>query len=165
MVIVILFVLAFVVFRAVNRDNGSVHPEAVDYQVMVTAGRADGRLHIWAPASLPAGWRATSATSWVAGSDPHWALGATDGTYYLGIAEGLGDVKTQLGRVALNGAPVPSGEVTINGVVWSVFTDAHGGYALARTMPSKLPRYQESLVVMGTLAPQAVQTFAGSLTD
>lgn len=163
MIIVVAFVMAFVVFRALNRDNTGVQPEPVDYHAMATGGRADGRINVWAPVSLSQGWMATSAR-YDSGTNPHWHLSTTDGTHYLGVEEGIDQVTDELQRV-MQGTPVAAGQVTLKGVAWLVYTDSRGDYALARTMPSKTPRYPEALVVVGTTNPEQVQAFAESLTN
>lgn len=163
MVIVILFVLAFVIFRAVNRDNSSVTPQHVAYRPVATAARADGRLDVWAPPALPSGWYATAAR-YDGGTNPHWHLSATDGKQYLGIEEGLGGLDVQL-HLALQGTAIPAGKVEISGTLWNVYTDTQGDYALGRSMPSKTPRYPETIVVVGTTAPAAVRAYVASLTD
>ncbi|MGN6723499.1 MAG: DUF4245 family protein [Marmoricola sp.] len=163
MVVVVLFVLAFVIFRAVNRDNSSVRPEAVDYHPIAAQGRTDGRIDVWAPPSLPKGWSATAAR-YDTGTNPHWHLSASDGKHYLGVEEGIDGLAAEL-HLALQGNPMPAGKVEISGVTWSVYTDAQGNYALARSMPSKTPRYPETLVVVGTTSPSQVRAYAASLRD
>jgi len=161
MVVVLLFVLAFVIFRALNRDNSTIHPEAVDYQPIAAAGRADGRIDVWAPKTLPKGWAATAAR-YDTGANPHWHLSASDGKHYLGIEEGIDGLAAELQR-ATQGTLVPAGSVEISGVTWSVYTDSQGDYAVARAMPSKTPRYPETLVVVGTTPPAEVRAYAASL--
>ena len=95
MVIVVVFVLAFVIFRAVNRDNSKVTPAHVDYQPMAAAARSAGHLDVWAPPTLPAGWYA-SAARYDGGINPHWHLSATDGKHYLGIEEGIDGLAAEL---------------------------------------------------------------------
>jgi hypothetical protein len=162
MVVVVLFVLAFVIFRALNRDNSSVQPETVNYHSIAAQGRADGRIDVWAPIALPKGWRA-SAARYATGNNPHWHLSASDGHHYLGVEEGIDGQAAEL-RMAMQGTPVAAGKVEIDGITWSVFTDTQGDYALTRSMPSKTPRYPESLVVIGTTSPSLVREYAASLT-
>ncbi|GAC1382416.1 MAG: hypothetical protein NVSMB48_12780 [Marmoricola sp.] len=163
MVIVILFVLAFVIFRALNRDNSAVTPQHVNYLPQAAAARSAERLDVWAPPTLPVGWYATAAR-YDGGINPHWHLSATDGKHYLGIEEGLDGLDAEL-HLALQGTPISAGKVEINGVVWTVYTDSQGDYALGRSMPSKTPRYPEAIVVVGTTPPAAVRAYAASLTD
>ena len=163
MAIVVLFVLAFVIFRAVNRDNSKVTPAHVDYQAVAVAARSAGRLDVWAPSSLPAGWYA-SAARYDAGSNPHWHLSATDGKHYLGIEEGIDGLAAELSQ-ALQGTAVSAGKVQIGDVLWTVYTDSQGDYALARSMAAKIPRYPETIVVVGTTSPVNVRAYAASLTD
>jgi hypothetical protein len=163
MVVVLIFVLAFVIFRALNRDNSSVTPEAVNYQPIAAAGRADGRIDVWAPPTLPKGWKA-SAARYDTGTNPHWHLSASDGKHYLGVEEGIDGLQAEL-HLALQGSPMPAGKVQIGSVIWSVYTDTQGNYALTRSMPSKTPRYPETLVVVGTTSPLQVRAYAASLRD
>ncbi|MGN6160158.1 MAG: DUF4245 family protein [Marmoricola sp.] len=165
MAVVVIFVVVFVIVRALVRDNSSVHAEAVNYHPIAAQGRADGRIDVWSPPSLPRGWRASAARYTTGtGSNPHWHLSATDGRHYLGVEEGIDGQAAEL-RLAMQGAPVGAGKVQIGGVEWSVFTDSQGDYALARSMPSKIPRYPETLVVIGTTKPSDVRAFAASLRD
>src|SRR5690348_3441165 len=160
MVVVVLFVLAFVIFRAVNRDNTSVRPEPVAYGPIAAQGRADGRIDVWSPPALPKGWTATAAR-YDTGTNPHWHLSASDGKHYLGVEEGIDGLQAEL-HLALQGSPMAAGKVQIGSVIWSVYTDTQGDYALARSMPSKTPRYPETLVVVGTTSPSQVRAYAAS---
>lgn len=164
MVVVLVFVLGFIIFRALNRDNSGVHPESVNYQPIVAEVRADaGHLTGWAPTALPQGWWATAAT-YSTQQNPHWHLGATNGKDYLGIEEGMDSLSAELG-IALQGSWTAAGSVQSGGYAWSAYTDTHGNYALAREMASKTPRYPEWLVVVGSTSPQQVQAYAASLKN
>lgn len=163
MAVVLVFVLAFVLVRALSRDNSSVQPEAVKYLPIAAQGRADGRIAVWAPPSLSKGWTATAAR-YDTGTNPHWHLSATDGNHYLGVEEGIDGLAAEL-HLALQGTPMSAGKVEISGVTWSVYTDTEGNYALARSMPSKTPRYPETLVVVGTTSPAQVRAYAASLRN
>lgn len=161
--VVLAFVLAFVVFRAVNRDNSGVVTTPVDYHPIVKSVRSDNRLEGWAPATLPAGWHATAAR-YSPGTNPDWHLSISDGNRYMVVEEGVDSREAVMGQ-AMQGSGTPAGNVTIQGVTWTAYTYSYGGYALARTMPSKTPRYPEWLVVGGSTSPEQVRAFAGSLSN
>jgi hypothetical protein len=60
MIVTLLVILAFVAFRALNRDELRVEPHAVDY-LQVVEGLQGSDLEPAYPAKLPKGWEATRA--------------------------------------------------------------------------------------------------------
>jgi len=165
MVVVVLFVLAYVAFRAIARDNDEVQYQSPsDYQAAVSSGLDavcnHNQLQGWAPSSPPRGWRLINQPSYT--SD--WHLGLTDGTGYLVVEEGLASRRDVTAK-AIQGEETPAGKVTINGKSWSAYTYPHGGYAVSRAMEAKIPRYKETLVVAGGAGatPAQVRDFAASL--
>lgn len=60
MIVTLLVILAFVAFRALNRDDLSVEPNAVDYRQVVQELQGGG-LEPAYPVTLPKGWQATRA--------------------------------------------------------------------------------------------------------
>lgn len=180
MVVVLLFVLAFVVFRALNRDNGGVHTQSVDYQPIVADARSQHQLQVYAPPKLPKGWWVNAGQQfYFAGSNPQWALVINNGNQNLGIQEGLetppanGDwSKSKVLALNLKGTLTATTAVQINGVVWSAYTNSDGYYALVRSVSSPTARrgatppwYPETVVVYGTASQQAVQSYAASLRN
>jgi hypothetical protein len=162
MVVTVLFVLAFAGIRALTRDDPVTEAQTVDYQVQVKAGRADGKLALWAPLSLPTGWRATSA-SYSTGMAPTWHLGLlTDGGKYVGVEESrqsVDDIVSQ--HVDANAEKGP--EVSVGGHTWQVYTDRTGDYALVRTSGSA--ETTDTLLVVGSAPDAQVRSLAARLTD
>lgn len=60
MIVTLAVILAFVAFRALNRDDLDVHPNSVDY-LQVVEGLQGNDLEPAYPAQLPTGWQATRA--------------------------------------------------------------------------------------------------------
>lgn len=61
MIVTLLVILAFVAFRALNRDDLDVQPDSVDYLQVVQGLQSGGGLEPAYPARLPKGWQATRA--------------------------------------------------------------------------------------------------------
>ena len=77
MLVTVAAVIAFVVFRALTSDDEPTPVRAIDYTAAVQSARADDKLLVLAPARLPLGWKATSAT-YTRGVSPTWHLGILD---------------------------------------------------------------------------------------
>src|SRR4051794_21622377 len=61
-VVTVVAVVGIWALNALKNDHPSTPVPSVDYAAMVRAGRADHRLLVMAPPSLPKGWKATSAS-------------------------------------------------------------------------------------------------------
>ncbi|HSX68471.1 DUF4245 family protein [Nocardioides sp.] len=85
MIVTLLVILAFVAFRALNRDDLQVEPRSVDY-LEVVAGLQANDLDPAYPPQLPKGWQATRAVY-----DPDnlaWELDLlTDDERYIGVRQ------------------------------------------------------------------------------
>jgi hypothetical protein len=86
MMITLLLILAFVAFRAINRNDVSVEPDDVDYLQVVTELQDGSGLDPAHPPALPAGWTATRA---IFDADNHaWELDLlTDEQRYIGVRQ------------------------------------------------------------------------------
>src|SRR6478609_372181 len=71
MLVTVVAVVAFWGLNALKTDHETTPTPAVDYTAMMRAGRADHKLLVMAPTSLPRGWKATSAT-YQTGTTPIW---------------------------------------------------------------------------------------------
>ena len=86
MIVTVVFVLAFVAWRALFRGDVDETPPAVDWQESVELADQAG-LEVVRPRELPAGWVATSVDL-SAGDDPRWGLGVlTDDGDFVGIRQ------------------------------------------------------------------------------
>ncbi len=95
--------------------------------------RADDKLLVLAPARLPLGWKATSAT-YTRGVSPTWHLGTlTDDDKYVGVEEARTSIKS-LVEEHVDADAKRGKDVTIGAEKWQSWTDAGGDYAVARVV-------------------------------
>ena len=88
---------------------------------------------VLAPARLPLGWKATSAT-YTRGVSPTWHLGMlTDDNKYVGVEEARASIK-DLVEEHVDEDAQRGKDVTIGGEKWQTWTDAGGDYAVARVV-------------------------------
>jgi Protein of unknown function (DUF4245) len=161
MVVTVVAVVAFWGLNALKTDHEATPVRAVDYTAMMRAGRADHKLLVMAPTSLPRGWKATSAT-YQTGMAPAWHLGVlTDKGKYVGVEESLGGVK-DLVEAHVDADAVQGKDVTIGGQAYQTWTDAGGDYALSRTVRIGGDDV-ESYLVVGTAPDAAIREFASGL--
>ena len=161
MVVCVLAVVAFWGLNALKTDHESTPVRAVDYTAMMRAGRADHKLLVMAPSSLPRGWKATSAT-YQTGVSPTWHLGMlTSEGKYVGVEEALGGVQDLVDQHVDTDA-VQGKDVTIDGQTYQTWTDAKGDYALSRTIRAA-GTVRESYVVVGSAPAATIREFAKTL--
>ena len=95
MIVLVLVVLAFVVFRAVFRDNDAVEVDPVDYLSVVGPAQEAGVPVVYPP-SLPDGWKATSV-DFDPGDRPAWGVGMlTDDGKFVGVRQEDADLDSLL---------------------------------------------------------------------
>jgi hypothetical protein len=162
MIVTVLAVVAIAGLNALKTDRPETPVRAVDYEAMVRAGRADAKLVVMAPPSLPSGWKATSAT-YSTGSSPTWHLGMlTDDGKYVGVEEALGGVKP-LVEEHVDADAVQGKDVLIDGVMYQTWTDADGDYAVSREVEAENGTTAESWLVVGTAPASEIRDFAATL--
>lgn len=160
MIVTVLVVLAFVAWRAINRDDLEIKPEPVDYLGAVREIQSTG-VDVVYPAQLPADWICTSA-NYAPGRSPEWDLGTlTPDDDFVGLQlrdESIEDlVETYVDAEATEGdAATVRTDV---GSTWRTFTDDGGDFALAAEVGDR------SLLVYGSAPRAQVETFAATLTD
>lgn len=122
MIVLVLVVLAFVAFRAVNRNDAEIEVEAVDYAGPADYARETADFSVLVPAELPVGWRATSVR-FDQGRDQTWHLGVlTDQEKYLGLEQAdrsVGDMVAEY----VGEETEDVGEVDVDGQTWSLYRD------------------------------------------
>ena len=162
LVFLLLVVLGWVLFRAVTSDHNPTPVRTVDWSAWVKAGRAEQRLAIFAPESLPSGWRATSV-DYTGGNTPQWHLGMLTGEgKYVGVEESLTSTK-DLVEQYIDEEAVRGKDVTVGGATWQSWSDAGGDHALVRSVEVDGRAY-ESVLVGGSAPEETVERFAGSLS-
>lgn len=146
-----------------GRPDESARPVATqEWAPWVKAARADGKLVVLAPERLPAGWRATSVR-YTGGVDAQWHLGLLTGDdKFVGLEESQ-DSSRDLVRTYVDEDAERGDDIELDSVVWQVWTDAGGDYALVRSLqtPDGEP---EQVLVVGTAPDEQVRDFAASLS-
>ena len=162
MVVVLAFIAVGRIWRAVTHSDRGVEVQTVDYQGWLKSAKQDGRLHAYAPGSLPDGWRATSA-AYTPGVAPHWHLGVlTDDEQYVGIDESTAPLDDMIDS-SLSDSAQRGEDVTVDGIVWQTWTDPRGDYALARSLKAPKGAFPEHVIVGGSASPTQVRTYVASL--
>lgn len=159
LIVTVLFVLAFVLWRGLFRGDVDETPQAVDWQESVElAEQAD--LQVVHPHELPAGWTATSVDL-SAGDDPRWGLGVlTDDGDFIGIRQqdtSVDDlVRLYVDEKAEAGddASVPS-EVADT---WQTWSDGGGDHGYATELGD------DAVLVYGSAPVADIEAYLGLLT-
>ncbi len=161
MIITVLAVGVFTVVRGTNTDRQDTPVRSVDYSASVRAAQAEGRLRIWAPPTLPTGWKATSA-SYTGGRNPAWHLGllTADGDY-VGVEQSR-DTPAALVEEFVDADAERGADVTIAGQTWQTWRDAGGDYAVVRSL-DVTGAAGESLLVVGSAPAGTVRGLAARL--
>lgn len=179
MIVTLGVILAFVAFRAINRNDPDIRPEPIDYRPIVEGvqkGGDDAGLKILYPAELPDGWIAIAAAF-----DPGrlWSLSLlTKADHYVGVRQGPGKVddfvEEYVDEDAKPGDPVTLTSADGDKQTWETFTDANGDYALVRSEPQTIEAAEGGaptetgleivVLVVGTAGEDQVRDLAADLT-
>ena len=131
MLVILAVIIAFVVLREINRNDPASPVRAIDYSRDADFARGQAEIEVLAPASLPAGWRATTAR-YVPGAAEHWHLGMlTADDRYVGLEQSAESaeamVEQHVDEDATRGDPV-----AVAGAEWTTWRDDGGDLALVR---------------------------------
>jgi hypothetical protein len=161
MLVVVLAVVGWTLFRAVTSDKEAVPVRTVEWEPVVQAAADADSFPVLAPEQLPDGWRATSAT-WSQGNG-HLHLGVlTDAGKYVGLEETSGVSMAQLVAQYVDQDAEKGADTTVDGTGWQIWTDAGGDYAVGRTAKGPDGRETHYLVV-GSAGPDRIREFAATL--
>lgn len=161
LIFLVLVVLGWVVFRAVTSDNKPTPIRTVDWSAWVKAGRAEQAIGLYAPASLPTGWRATSV-NYAGGAQAQWHLGMlTDRGKYVGIEESRSTTR-KLVEQYVDPNAVRGKDVEVGGETWQTWSDSGGDHALVRSIEVDGRPY-ESVLVGGSADQASIERFVGTL--
>lgn len=160
LVVTIGVIIAFVVFRAINRDDLEVGREPIDYLVVVEGLQESDLLDPVYPPTLPTGWKAVDAD--FDAEDLTWSLDLfTDEDEFVGVVQSklkLADVlETHVDPHADQGEPVTLDSPLAT--TWKSYTDAGGDYALAQTVKGF------TVLVYGTGSVSEIKELAASLVS
>jgi hypothetical protein len=132
LLVTVLAILAFVGFRALNRDQPEIEPTPVDYLGAAQGAQANG-FDVVYPAKLPDGWIADSVHL-TPGDRPSWGIGMlTDEQRFVGVRQADSDLDVLL-HTYVDENPTEGDPVTLPGSVgkeWRTFSDSGGDHALA----------------------------------
>lgn len=161
MVLILVAILAFVAFRAVNRDSPETRPEPVDWQSAVTSAQEAG-IDVVHPAALPEDWVVTSVNLVPAQERPTWGMGMlTDTGAFVGLRQEEERLEDLL-DVYVDEDTDEDGPVEVGGELggeWTAYSDSGGDVGLA------LVREQETLLVYGSAPQDVLLELAASLTE
>jgi hypothetical protein len=160
LVVLVLVVLGFVVFRGVFRDNDEVEQEPVDYLAAVQGAQQSGVRLVYPP-RLPNGWTATSV-AYTPGERPAWGIGMlTDDGKFVGVRQEDADVDTLL-EEHVDANPVEGDTVTVDSPLaseWQEWSDAGGDHAYVASVGD------DEVLVYGPAPTADLLTIVESLTD
>jgi hypothetical protein len=156
MVVTVLFVAAYVGFRALTRDQPDLEPD-VDYASCV-AYLQEANVSVVYPRQLPSGWRANSI-HFVRGDPPQWRIGLlTDGDEFVGVVQQHADVHDLVTQY-VDESPVQGEDAApengLGATSWQTWSDAGGDHAFSTEL-STGPLAGQTLLVYGS-APVADQ--------
>lgn len=150
-------VVAFAVFRGLNRDDLEVKPQRIDYLAIVEDIQAGGH-HVPYPEGLPDGWICRGA-EYSPPPDPVWDLDLLTGSErYVGVHWERSSAAVLIERYVGDEAE-PGAAVTVAGAQWASYRDPGGDYALVKQTGG------ETLLVYGSAPPDQVREVAESLVE
>ncbi|MCD4536114.1 DUF4245 domain-containing protein [Nocardioides sp. cx-169] len=159
LVVTLLVVAAFVVFRAVTRDNKEIEPEAVDYLETVEQIQGSGA-RVAYPPELPQDWKVTGV-AFTPGERGAFGLSMlTDDGTFVGLRqedEGLDDLlATYVDEETVEGEPVTFDSPIAT--TWESYSDEGGDRAYATELG------EDTLLVFGSADEDDQRLLIESLT-
>lgn len=167
LLVTVLAVGAFVLFREVFRDQPEVTKDAVDYLGTVEDAQAGG-IELVYPERLPDGWIATSI-DFVPGERPAWGIGMlTDDGRFVGLRQEDADLDELIDDFVDPDAE-PGDESVVDSDLatgpWQTWADTGGDLAYSTTLSSGDPSILgETLLVYGSASRDDQEQLIGLLT-
>jgi hypothetical protein len=159
LLVTLLFVGAYVAFRALTREELEVKPEPVDY-VATVANLQRSDVEVVYPKDLPEGWIASSLDV-VPGDDPAFGVGMlTDDGEFVGVRQEDAPLDNLLTRY-VDDEPTEGEVLTVTGSVartWRSFTDSGGDLAYAAELGD------DEVLVYGSASAADLRELIGLLT-
>jgi len=165
MVATLLFVAAYVGFRALTRDQPNITPESVHYLSCVADLQAADTAVAY-PIELPAGW-VDSSVDFARGDPPSWSLGIlTDRGEFVGVVQNKEPVSDLLSTY-VDKAPVAGQDAApgnqLGVTTWQTWSDSGGDHAYATVLDTG-PLAGETLLVYGSAPVEDQEALIGLLT-
>ena len=156
MIVLLLVVVAFVVFRDINRDDPADPVKPVDYAAPAEYARTQATFPVLAPRRLPEGWMATSV-GFVGGEEQSWHLGTlTEDRRYVGLEQADRPVSAMVEDYVDENA-TQGEDVTIDGETWESWTDEGDDLALVRDTD------EVTTLVVGRVSQSTLEEFLATL--
>lgn len=122
MLLLVLVIAGFVLFRDANRTDPADPVEPVQWRPAATYARDEASFEVLAPRRLPPEWIATSVR-FERGDREEWHLGVlTDEKRYIGLEQGTDAEQTMVERFVDEEAE-SVGETEVAGETWQVWRD------------------------------------------
>jgi hypothetical protein len=156
MLVLVLVVGAFVVFRETTRDEPANPVEAVDFKRPAQFARDEADFALVAPQKLPEGWMATSVR-FTQGDEQAWHLGMlTDERRYIGLEQSNRTVDDMVEDFVDEEAEQGE-DITVDGETWESYTDAGDDLALVRESDDV------TTVVVGRVSQETLEELIATL--
>ena len=161
----VLFVTAYVGFRAFIREQPDVEPESVHYLSCVSDLQGAGTTVAY-PIALPAGWLDTSV-AYERGASPFWRIGIlTDRGGFVGVVQQKEDpddmVRTYVDKAPIKGDDA-SPENGLGVTTWQTWSDRGGDHAFSAVIDTG-PLAGQTLLVYGSAAVEEQAALIDLLT-
>ncbi|HEX5089834.1 MAG TPA: DUF4245 family protein [Nocardioides sp.] len=161
----VLFVTAYVGFRAFIREQPDVEPESVNYLSCVSDVQGAGSTVVY-PIALPAGWLDTSV-AYERGESPSWRIGIlTDREQFVGVVQQDEDAE-DLVRTYVDKNAIPGDDASpangLGATTWRTWSDRGGDHAFATVLDSG-PLAGETLLVYGSASVAEQEALIDLLT-
>jgi hypothetical protein len=156
LLVLVLVIGAFLVFRSLSREDLEVEPERVDYREAVGFAQQAGWEVVY-PDTVPDSWRATSVDST---PGQVWGIGFLTPDGFAGIAQRDESAKDLL-ETYVDEDPSERAPVEVKGSVagsWQVYEDAGGDRAYLAELG------EDRVLVYGSAPAADLERLVGSLT-
>jgi hypothetical protein len=165
MVVTVLFVAAYVGFRALTRDQPEAEPASANYLSCVADLQGADAAVVY-PVELPAGWIDTSV-AFARGTPPDWRMGIlTDRGEFVGVVQQASDVDDLLSTY-VDKAPTAGQDAapanSLGATSWQTWSDSGGDHAFSTVMASGSLAGQ-TLLVYGSAPVQDQEALISLLT-
>jgi len=165
LIVTVLFVAAYVGFRAFIREQPDIQPESVNYLSCVSDLQGDGTTVAY-PVALPAGWIDTSV-DFEAGEPSSWRIGMlTDRQEFVGVVQQDRSVDdllaTYVDKVPIKGDDA-SPENGLGVTDWQTWSDRGGDHAFSVELDSG-PLAGQTLLVYGSAPVEDQEALISLLT-
>lgn len=163
MILTVVVIIGYVVFRAVVRDDFEVERDTVDHEMVVRGYQESGDDSVTYPRALPAGWRAvaagpSAANGWlldVLTEDDEWSVGLRQED--RSVPDMLRVYIDEDGQAEADGTVALTGDL---GGEWQVYRDSSDGdYALVRDLGER------NIIVYSRAPEEQVRAYVESLTQ